>query len=45
MILLLERMNDSDGATKISREFGRTISQKLDIVSSIRTKFVELFKF
>ena len=45
LILLLDRMNDSDASKKISRRLGRTISKKFDIVSGVREKFGEHFKF
>lgn len=45
LILLLERMNDSDATQKLSRYLGRTISKKFDIVSQVRQKFSEHFRF
>jgi hypothetical protein len=45
LILLLERMNDSDATKKLSRYLGRTISNKFDIVSQVRQRFSEHFKF
>ena len=45
LILLLERMNDSDASQKLSRCLGRTISKRFDIVSQVRQKFSEHFKF
>lgn len=45
LILLLERMNDSDATQKLSRYLGRTISKKFDIVSQIRLRFADHFKF
>lgn len=45
LILLLERMNDSDATQKLSRCLGRTISKKFDIVSQIRQRFSDQFKF
>jgi hypothetical protein len=45
LILLLERMNDSEATQKLSRYLGRTISKKFDIVSQIRLKFADQFKF
>lgn len=45
LILLLERMNDSEATQKLSRGLGRTISQKFDFVSQVRLKFGDQFKF
>jgi hypothetical protein len=45
LILLLERMNDSEATQKLSRGLGRTISQKFDFVGQVRVKFADQFKF
>lgn len=45
LVLLLERMNDSDATQKLSRGLGRTISQKFDFVSQVRQKFADQFRF